>query len=371
MDFNELTVRFAATIARRKVLFFLIFLVVLLGAIGGAYVKPQRFESHAKLFVTLQMPRINSTHSEERQVAATLQPEEVMASQVEIMQTREITEELVDTLPEWVFVSEPSDKWYVRLIVKPLMGVVEWFKDMLRNARLIEPENERYDRITMIENGLTIFPVRKALVIEISFRSKNPEVPPVVINQLVALYQQRVEALREKIEGAVLYSARAAELSAELQAAEQARSDFLRSHEIADFDAERQNLMQRVSTQRLRADEERLKQLVALEPEYNALSRQVALLTESFRIYQQVAADRQTFFDRDTAVVAQMIDPPSAIYRPLKPSRLVLVLIGFFFSLFLAVLVVLLTEWITQVRGIYRTDDSRPYPLTKRIRAVE
>ncbi|WP_166434018.1 hypothetical protein [Roseovarius spongiae] len=371
MDFNELIVRFASTIARRKALFFLIFIVVFLGAVGGAYVKPQKFESNAKLFITLQTPRINSTHSEERQVAAILQPEEVLSSQVEFMQTREITEELVDTLPEWVFVSEPSNKWYVRLIVKPLMGAWEFVKGMLRKARLIEPENERFNRISMIEKNLDIFPVRKAMVIEIGFTSKNPEVPPVVINELVALYQKRVEALRENIEGAMLYSARAEELSAELRAAEQARTDFLRQHDIADFETERQTLLGRISVQRLRADEERLEELMALEPEYNALSRQVALLSESFRIYRQVAADRQTFFERDTSVIAQLIDPPSAIYHPLKPGRLALVLIGFFFSLFLATIVVLVTEWIAQVRGLYGRKEVKPYPLTERVRAAE
>ena len=43
---------------------------------------------------------------------------------------------------------------------------------------------------------------------------------------------------------------------------------------------------------------------------------------------------------------------------PVKPTRLVLVLAGFALSLFLAVLAVLLTEWIAQVRGTYGKENA-------------
>ena len=103
MDFNELLIRFTSAISRRRRLFLAIFLVSFLAATAGAYVKPQWFESKSTLFVSLAAPRMNTSRSEERNVVALVQPEEFVASQVELMQTRDLIEELVDTLPPWVF----------------------------------------------------------------------------------------------------------------------------------------------------------------------------------------------------------------------------------------------------------------------------
>ncbi|WP_322867274.1 hypothetical protein U5922_014480 [Aquicoccus sp. G2-2] len=356
MDFNELIVRFTEAISRRRRLFVLAFLIVFMGTVVGAYLKPQKFESNAKLLITLQLPRVNSTLTEQRQIIANLAPEEVMASNVEVMQTREMLEELVDSLPEWVFVPEPSTKWYIVYIAKPLANTLEYVKDGLRKARLIEPENERLNRISMLKDNLSIFPVRKAHVIEIGFQSKNPAIPPVVIDQLLKLYHARVEAMRARSEGVALYADRANELSQELEAAENELASFMLANQISDYEIERNALAKRVSEQGLRADRDRLTELTELAPQYHALSRRVSILSESFSIYRRVAADRQTFFGRDMNIITQIIDPPSTIYHPEKPSRLTLVLIGLVFALFLATILVLLTEWIARVRNLYREE---------------
>jgi len=352
MDFNELIVRFFEVLSRRKALFFVLFFVIFCGALAGAYVKPQKFESQAKLLVTLQAPRVNSSNSEVSQISAVVQPEEIMAEQVELMQTRALVEELVDELPEWVFVSEPSDKWYIRQIADQFKKAAQTGKDWLVKARLIERKNERYERIRMIEKGLTIFPVRKAHVIEIVFRSKNPEVPAVVISKLIELYQERVDDLRATSQGIAIYMERARQLSQEVAIAEKERAAFMLEHNISDFGAERTQLLARIKVRRLLADEKRLNELIELEPEYNLLARNVIILTETHSVYKKAAADRQAFFNRDADILSQIIDPPSVIYKPLKPSRLTLILLGLGMSLALSILAVLVAEWVKQLRVI-------------------
>ncbi len=356
MDFNELIVRFFSALRRRKTLFFIMFAAIFIGAVGGAYVKPAKFESTATLMVTLQSSRISTSPSDQQQSAASLQPEEIMAAQVEIMKAREVTEELVDVLPEWVFVSEPSDKWYVRLIVVPLKNTVEFVKDMLVRARLIEPENERYSRIRTIEKGLTVFPVRKAQVIEISFRSKNPAVPPVVIEELIAIYKARAKTLRSQAQGVELYYERALKLSDQLAEAERQRTQFMLDNGITDFEGERGQLMARLQERRLKADEERLKELVALEPQLNLLNRNAAILADSYYAYTQAAQDRATFFERDNDISAQVIDAPSVIYKQYTRSRLTLVLIGLAAAMILATIIVLLVEWFANIRKLFRNN---------------
>jgi len=353
LDFNDLIVRFVNVIWSRRILFFILFVTIFVGAVGGAYVKPARFESTATLLVTLQASRVKTTASDQQENAVNLQPEEVMAAQVEIMTAREVIEELVDVLPEWVFVKEPSDKWYVRLIIVPLKDAFEAVKRMLIRVQLIEPENERYNRIKILEKGLTVFPVRKAQVIEVSFRSKDRRVPPVVIEELLKIYKARSSALRSESQGFELYHERALKLSEDLAKAERERTEFLLAKNIIDFESERQQLIERLQERRLKADEERLMELVALEPQLNLLNRNTAILTESYYIYRKAADDRQTFFERDNNISAQVIDAPSVIYHKYTRSRLVLVLIGFAAALGLAILIVVLVEWIASIRRIY------------------
>jgi uncharacterized protein involved in exopolysaccharide biosynthesis len=374
MDFNDLIVSFLNVIQKRRILFLLLFVAIFAGAVGGAYVKPARFESTATLLVTLQASRVKTTPSDQQENMVNLQPEEIMAAQVEIMTAREVTEELVDVLPEWVFVSEPSDKWYVRLIVKPLKGIVDWAKDLLIAVKLIEPDNERFNRIKTIEKGLTVFPVRKAQVIEITFRSKNPKVPPVVVEELIDIYKARSAALRSDSQGYELYHERALKLSEELAEAERERTAFLMENDIIDFDSERQQLIARLQVKRLKADEERLRELVSLEPQLNLLNRNTAVLAESYYVYRKAADDRETFFKRDNDISAQMIDAPTVIYQKYTRSRLVLVLMGLAAALVLAALVVVFIEWIARIRQIYRKDvfsSARDVKPPARIRAAE
>ncbi len=371
MDFNDLIVRLLGVLRQRWVLFFLMFIAIFAGAVGGAYVVPARFESQATLLITLHAPRVNSTQADQQQVRANLQPEEIMAAQVEIMQAREVTEQLVDELPEWVFVSPPSDKWYVRLILEPLKEAVDAVKALLERARLIEPENERYSRIKMIEKGLTVFPVRKAQVIEISFSAKNPETPPLVVSELIRIYRERAEQLRSNVEGFELYHERALELSEALAVAERERAEFMLANDVIDLESEKQQLLSRLQTERRKADEERLLTLLQLEPRLNQLNRNVGVLSESYFVYRKAADDRETFFERDGNISALLIDGPSIVYQKYTRSRLVLVLFGFAGALFLSLLIVLLVEWISSIRRVYGGNGTLEFRSQTKLKAAE
>ena len=353
MDFNELIVRFMSAIARRRLLFFLVCIVVLAGVVLGVYARPQKYQSMAKIMVTLQAPQVNTSRSEELRIMALRQPEEVLAAQAEIFQTRELTEELVDRLPESVFVSPPSGKWYVRLILAPLKEAMARVRAVLERLRLVEPHNERFARISMIEKNLRVIPIRKSAIIELVFTAKNPEVPPLILQTLIELYQDRVAKMQAGSEGLEIYTARAAQLNTELEAAERALAAFKLQNGIVDLEAERAQLLAQEQVLRRKADRDRLNRLTELQPEHDLLTRRVDYLRETYAIYRKIAADRSAFIERDTRLLTQVIDPPQAVYMPLKPSRLVLVVLGLFLAMFVAILVVVLVEWIAQIRQVY------------------
>jgi polysaccharide biosynthesis transport protein len=434
MDFNELIIRFCQTIYRRRRLFLFVFLVCFTAATIGAYVKPQRFQSSTTIFVSFGSPRLDTSRSEQRNNVAILQSEEFVASQVELMQTRDLIEELVDTVPPWVFESKPSSKWYIRAIVDSVSFVSRYTNKFLVALKLVEPTNPRYENILTIENNLEIFPVRKSQVVEVSFVSKNPEVPKVILDTFIEIYKTRLSDLRSKSEGANIYMAQAEKLNKELAKAEKALTDFMVENGIVDIDLEKTQILERLdaiaslaelseetkdssnnmkfafigenappqikqqttnlnkllieriklaasftSNQRdvLRLDKQiagirsilndelkilanvkeqdrkNLERLFKLEPRYNWLSRQVNVLSTSYETYSKAAKDRETFFERDNQILAQIIDPPVTPYQPMKPSRLILVAIGLVLSVILSLVFVLLTDWIAQIRELY------------------
>ncbi|WP_169544011.1 GumC family protein [Sneathiella aquimaris] len=440
MDFNELLIQLGETISRRRRLFLVFFIVCFLAAIVGAYLKPQKFESQATIYVTLASPRLDTSQSEEKNNLAIIQPSEFVASQVELMQTKSLIEELVDTVPPWIFERTPSSKWYIRMIVDVADFFLRGLDTVLVKMKLIEPENKRYERIKLIEDNLEIFPVRKSQVIEVSFTSKNPAVPKVVLEAFIDIYRTRLAKLRSTSEGATVYLQQAEKLSTELAKAEQALADFMAEKNVFDIEAEKAQILTRLDSlaplinslkaaskntgrleftvtsfaappqilekittlngllierirlaasytenqrdvlrldkqisslrEALRGDFERLSEVIEqdrarleylqkIQPRYDWLSRQTRVLAASYETYSKAAKDRETFFDRDNQILTQVIDAPTVPYHPLKPSRLFLVITGFFLSLMLAMAAALITEWIFRVRSLYATSNNK------------
>jgi len=434
MDFNELLIRLSETISRRRRLFLLFFAVCFIAATLGAYLKPLKYESQTIIHVTLASPRLDTSQSEERSSLAILQPSEFVASQVELMQTRSLIEELVDTLPPWIFERSPSSKWYIRLIVDVADFILSGLDSILVTMKLIEPENARYERVKLIEDNLDIFPVRKSQVIEVTFTSKNPEVPKIVLEAFTNIYRKRLAELRSKSEGAKVYLQQAEKLSTELANAEQALTNFMTENKVFDIEAEKAQILTRLNNfaplmhsfkegggstdgleftvtsyaappqilekitnlnallierirlsasftenqrdvlrldkqisslrKTLRSDFDRLREVIEqdrarleylqeIHPRYDWLFRQTRVLAASYETYSKAAKDRETFFDRDNQILTQVIDAPAVPYHPKKPSRLLLLIIGFVLSVILAIAAILVTEWISRIRSLY------------------
>lgn len=233
-------------VARRRRLLLVVFLLAASGAVLGAYVKRPSFESSASVLVTLDTPSVSSSGSEVRRVVAQLEADDVIASQVELIKTRQLAEELVDSLPESVFVKPPSSRWYIRLVSTAIGGVTNAITGVLQDLLLIERTPERYRRIKYIENGLKAFAVRKAQMLIVTFRARDPEDPEIVLNKLLELYGRKVLDLRNSAEGYELFTTQAMRLNDELSAAERTLSRFKIDHNVLDLEAERQRLLSRL-----------------------------------------------------------------------------------------------------------------------------
>ncbi len=247
-NFDSFVKLFVNLLKRRRRLFWTVFALAMIGVIAGAYVKRPYYESSASILVTLDTPSVSSSGSEVRRVVASLEADEVIASQVELIKTRQLAEELVDVLPESVFTKKPSDKWYIRLVSGTVATLTNAARGALERLLLVEKTSERYKRVRFVEKGLNVFAIRRAQMLIVSFQSKDPEDPQVVLNGLIDLYTRKVTELRNKAEGYQLYTRQATRLSEELSAAEKSLSAFMIEHKVLDFDTERQRLLARVNS---------------------------------------------------------------------------------------------------------------------------
>lgn len=247
MNFDEFVLRLLDILSRRRLVAALVFSCALIGVVLGAYALPRSYESSAKLLVTLETRRLASTNSEVRDVKASLQPDEVLAAQVELIRTRSAIEQLVDELPPDLFDEPPSSIYLLRLASDVVKRAAKTVNGALVAAMLIDPPDPRRDMVRMIEKRLEVYPIRKAQIIEIVFSHKLPHVAPRVIEGLVSIYQRRQASLAETEAGGMVYTRQAEELDAELARAETRLAEFYKAHDVVDFTAERQMLLDRTS----------------------------------------------------------------------------------------------------------------------------
>lgn len=81
-------------------------------------------------------------------------------------------------------------------------------------------------------------------------------------------------------------------------------------------------------TDAIALNRQRLQELLAIEPQFMRLSRNVRILSDTYEIYRKAATDRQIMGDQEARVQLQTIDSPTFPYRPNGPSRVVLVAAG-------------------------------------------
>lgn len=89
----------------------------------------------------------------------------------------------------------------------------------------------------------------------------------------------------------------------------------------------------------------RSKVLDALQPEFDHLTRDVAMLEDSYRAYIKATEDRRLSAAKDRRVLLMVIDQADLPESPVAPTRLMIVLGGLFGSLMLAAAWVLITNW--------------------------
>ncbi len=88
-------------------------------------------------------------------------------------------------------------------------------------------------------------------------------------------------------------------------------------------------------TGQIKAYEKSLKRLQRLGPELSRLERKMRIKADAFEVFSKASKDRWLTKEEGSDVIVQVVDKPSIPFMPLKPTRLMIILIGLFCSIIL------------------------------------
>ena len=235
-----------ATLYRRRGLMLLVFLVLALAAVAGAYLKRQEFESTARLLVKVEQRNISLSQADLMTDQAARSTEEAVATQAEMLSSIENVAQVVQRLGPGVLEAPLPKSAFgraLRAIVGALTGAID---QLLVGAGLVPSVTPDVAAAEYIAKNLRISPVRRTQIVEVAFRARTPDAAHAVLSELMRLHlakQAQLHALSESYE---FYRRQADDLAASLRVAEDALGQFKHRHALIDAPAEKTMLMQKV-----------------------------------------------------------------------------------------------------------------------------
>lgn len=234
-----------AALRRRRLLILALFSLLTLGVVAGAYLKKPSYESQAKLLLNLGGRPISLSRAELSAPVA-VQTVEALTTLSEILSSRDLIERLLDEVGPKVFEGTPPANPIVRRLIGLIADVKASVTDALVRAQLIEPPSAREALVADLEERLSIHPVRQSQVIEISFNWPDPSVPPLVLEHLLDIYVERVNALNAQAAEQTVLTDQAERARRTLDEAQSQLRALRQSTQIVDPAQERQTLAERI-----------------------------------------------------------------------------------------------------------------------------
>lgn len=246
MTFTGYIRAFFSVLHARRALFICVVGIALAGVVAGVYLKKPVYESTAGLLVRLDHRSVSVSRSDIRRDTAMIQAEEAVASQVELLQTQRLREQVLDALPPDTFKVDGKPGFLIRLASTVYEAVMEGINRLLITLRLAEAVAPRYKMLKMLNDNLRVYPVRKAQIILVSFRSKVKKAPPIVLDTLIRLYLEEFSRINAESEGYKTYTMQALRLSEQLVVAEKSLLKYKTKHDIANLDQEKRQLVTKI-----------------------------------------------------------------------------------------------------------------------------
>ncbi len=228
--------------ARRKQ-FLLIASLIFIGVVAASYVRSPRYETSAKLMVQLDMQTVALSQADVRYNLAMKMADEAVGTQVELLRSSALIENVIDQLGENILAGKPRTG-IMALVMGAVDGIKKFGTDTLITLGLVDQTSPRQALAQTIADGLKILPARKSQMIDISLRLKNREATQQILAALIDQHLKKLSEMEAASQAYQVYSGQAAQLKSDLEKAEQAVAAFKLKHGFVDLASEKTTLLQ-------------------------------------------------------------------------------------------------------------------------------
>ena len=223
------------------------FVFVMVTAVAMVLFLPPTFEATTTLLVKEGRSQIILGTTEDKD-SALRTSEEVINSEVAILLSKHLHTKVIETLGVDVFklVSTPPTTLFAKIravIAQGINGVYQGLRRFLIYVGLLDAQSPFEEALALFEKKLTVSPLRKANVIELTLQSRNPVAAAKVLNTLVALYLERHNELHQTSGAYEFFLVQASRLRQQLEDSEQRLRDFQKQRGLVSLDEQRRLLL--------------------------------------------------------------------------------------------------------------------------------
>lgn len=219
-------------------------------AIALVLLLPPTFEANSTLLV--KESRSQPTFASEDKDSAFRTSEEVINSEVAILQSSYLRLKVFETLGTDVFdiTPTPPTTFFAKFRSAVVHGIKETyhgFQRLLIRLMLLDKKSPLEQALATLDKNLTVAPLRKANVIELKLRSRNPKATAKVLNTLVAFYLDRHNELHQTSGAYEFFRAQATRLQQQLEASEERLRDFQKQKGLVSLDEQKSLLLKQIA----------------------------------------------------------------------------------------------------------------------------
>jgi len=248
---------------RRKGTILVVVLAALLGAYATLTYTTEQFEADARLIVMLGRENVEApvTVASGSIFTSGVQEEEVN-SYVQLLESRSLAEEAVDTIgPDKFKFEPPAPKTWFQKAKSVVRGAARYAKSVLSESLIAldlkKRISERDKVVKLVQRSLKVTREGRSNVIHLSLRLPSADLASETLDVLIAAYFKRHVQLREVPNIIDLFGSEAVQYRSELESLQAERSKVREEWGVSSVEVQRAEMLRRLSLLQASYDEQR------------------------------------------------------------------------------------------------------------------
>ena len=215
------------------------------------FVAPEVFESEAKLLIRMGRENLTvdaSAVSGSPAVGMSQSRENEVNSELSILTSRVLAEQIVDAAGEATFVDKPHDpttKEELYAIVRRAIGLPAAISAVVSPSAPLPP---REGAVARVLGGISVEVEKKTNIINVKYDDRSPEAARDTLDRLVEFYLARHIKVYSAQASPEFFEEQAKKLEEDLLAKEKERDAFHAQYGISNVDTQKQSLLEQISS---------------------------------------------------------------------------------------------------------------------------